>query len=129
MLRLDIWLDVACVFKTRSEAQRACKAGRVLLNGNRGKPHHEIHVDDEIEIAMAGGRKRRLSVTGLADTHIPKAEARALYTDVTPPPTAEEQELRDLLRRAGPVLGAPTRHRGPPDQRERRVLRKLKRRR
>lgn len=129
MLRLDLWLDVACVFKTRSEAQRACKSGRVLLNGRRGKAHHEIHVNDEIEIAMTGGRKRRLSVTALAHTHIPKSEARALYTDVTPPPTPEEQELRDLLRRAGPVPGAPTRHRGPPDERERRALQKLRRRR
>ena len=28
-VRLDVWLDVACLFKTRSEAQRACKLGKV----------------------------------------------------------------------------------------------------
>lgn len=126
VLRLDIWLDVACVFKTRSEAQRACKGGKVLLNGHRGKPHNEIHVGDELEITLAAGRKRRLSVTGLADTHIPKAQARELYLDVTPPPTPEEQELQDLLRRAGPVPGATGRGRATPDQRDRRALRKLK---
>ena len=32
-VRIDIWLDVACLFKTRSEAQRACKGGKVDLNG------------------------------------------------------------------------------------------------
>ena len=34
MVRLDIWLDVACLFKTRSEAQKACKLGKVTVNGN-----------------------------------------------------------------------------------------------
>ena len=100
VLRVDVWLDVACVFKTRSEAQRACKGGKVFLNGHRGKPHHEVRIGDTLEITMFGGRKRLLSVTGLADTHLPKALARELYDDVTPPPTAEEQELRELLRRA-----------------------------
>ena len=127
MLRLDIWLDVACVFKTRSESQRACKGGKVLLNGHRGKPHQEIHVGDELEITMNGGRKRRLSVTELANTHIPKAKARELYADVTPPPTAAEQELRDLLRRAGPVPGSRSGRRSTPDRRDQRALRQLKR--
>lgn len=125
--RLDVWLDVACVFKTRSEAQRACKGGKVFLNGHRGKPHQEIHLGDKLEITMTGGRKKHLSVTGLAATHIPKAQARELYDDITPPPTAQEQELRELLRRAGPVPGSQTKHRTTPDQRDRRALRQLKR--
>ena len=41
-VRLDIWLDVACLFKTRSEAQRACKGGKVEVNGQSAKPHREI---------------------------------------------------------------------------------------
>ena len=76
---------------------------------------------------MSGGRRRHLSVTGLANTHLPKAQARELYDDVTPPPSAEEQEFRDLLRRAGPVPGSQTRRRAAPDQRDRRALRQLKR--
>lgn len=127
LLRLDVWLDVACVFKTRSEAQRACKGGKVFLNGRRAKPHQELHLGDTLEITLTGSRKKQLSVTGLAGAHIPKAEARKLYDDVTPPPTAEEQELQELLRRAGPVPGSRTRHRGTPDQRDRRALRQLKR--
>lgn len=126
-LRLDVWLDVACVFKTRSEAQRACNGGKVFRNGHRGKPHQEIHIGDTLEITMTGGRKKQLSITGLTDTHLPKAQARELYDDVTPPPTAEEQELRDMLRRAGPVPGSPARRRAAPDQRDRRALRQLKR--
>ena len=26
-VRLDVWLDVACVFKTRSQAKEACEGG------------------------------------------------------------------------------------------------------
>jgi ribosomal 50S subunit-recycling heat shock protein len=36
-VRLDVWLDVACVFRTRSEAQKACKAGKVDVNGQSAK--------------------------------------------------------------------------------------------
>ena len=28
-VRLDVWLDVSCLFRTRSEAQRACRNGKV----------------------------------------------------------------------------------------------------
>ncbi|PYQ73941.1 MAG: heat-shock protein Hsp15, partial [Acidobacteria bacterium] len=36
-LRLDVWLDIACLFKTRSEAQDACKTGRVSVNRQPAK--------------------------------------------------------------------------------------------
>ena len=32
-VRLDIWLDVACLYRTRSEAQKACQGGKVEVNG------------------------------------------------------------------------------------------------
>ena len=126
MVRLDVWLDVACVFKTRSEAQRACKGGKVVVNGHRGKPHREIHVGDEIEITRSGAHNRRIVVTTVADAHLPKAQARSLYDDVTPPPPPQEAELREILRRAGPVPGARNHHQPSPDRRARRALRRLK---
>lgn len=110
-VRLDVWLDVACVFKTRSEAQRACNGGKVEVNGARGKPNRELKVGDVLSITRPLGRRQALRVVGLAETHIPKAEARRLYEDVTPPPTAEEQALLDLLRLTRPQLpkGTPSR--------------------
>ncbi len=123
-LRLDVWLDVACLCRTRSEAQRACKGGKVSLNGQRAKPHREIKSGDIIEITRAPGRRQRVVVVGLSDTHVPKAEARLLYRDTTPPPSAEEQALLELMRLAGP-----RRRPGPvgsPDKRERRRLRQEK---
>jgi ribosome-associated heat shock protein Hsp15 len=123
-LRLDVWLDVACLFKTRSEAQRACKGGKVTLNGHSVKPHREVKAGDIIEITRALGRRQRVVVVGLTERHISKAEARKLYEDTTPPPSAEEQALLDLIRLAGP-----RRRPGPaaaPDKHEKRRLRREK---
>ncbi len=123
-VRLDIWLDVACVYKTRSQAQTACKNGRVEVNGHRGTAHRLVRPGDELRISLAGGRRRILKVAGLAATSIPKAEARALYEDLTPPPTAEEIELRKLQRLAAPPRRAPGS--GAPKKKERRDLRRIK---
>lgn len=122
-LRLDVWLDVACLFRTRSEAKRACEGGKVEVNGGRAKPHREVRAGDELVISRPLGRRQHVRVVGLAGKHVPKADARALYEDLTPPPTAEEIEQRRMARLARPfVRTAP----GAPDRRERRAIRRLK---
>jgi ribosome-associated heat shock protein Hsp15 len=119
-VRLDVWLDVACLFRTRSAAQVACKGGKVHVGGQAAKPHRDIRPGDVIDITYTAGRRQRVLIRALADRHIPKAEARQLYDDVTPPPSPEEQALRDLLRLAGPRRRPDGR---VPDRRERRRLR------
>jgi ribosome-associated heat shock protein Hsp15 len=120
---LDTWLDVACLYKTRSEAQKACKLGKVSVNGSAAKPHRDVKIGDEIEISRPMGRKQLLTVQGLAETHVAKAEARLLYTDRTPKPTPEEIEVRRLERIYRAAATPPTR----PDRDTRRTLRRLKR--
>lgn len=124
MVRLDVWLDVSCLFRTRSEAQRACKGGKVDVNGQAAKPHKEIRAGDEIVITRPLGRRQRVIVRAVAERHLPKAEARELYTDLTPQPTAEEVEARRIERLARAFIRP--RSAGAPDKRERRELRKLK---
>ena len=97
-IRLDIWLDVVCLFRTRSEAQRECKVGRVTVNGRVAKPNRELRVGDELVISRPAGRKQIVVVRGIAEKHIARSEARELYEDRTPPPSAEEIELRRLER-------------------------------
>src|SRR5262245_33526963 len=121
-VRLDVWLDVACLFKTRSEAQQACKAGRVDVNRQASKPHRRIKVGDEIEISRPLGRKQRVRIVALAERHLPKIEARKLYEDLTPAPTPEEIEGRRLARIFRASVVAPN----APDKRQRRALRKLR---
>jgi ribosome-associated heat shock protein Hsp15 len=121
--RLDLWLDVACLCKTRSEARRACVLGKVLVNGVVAKPHRPLKAGDELVIQRPFGRRQTVVVRGLADRHVPKAEARQLYDDLTPPPTPEEVALRRLERQYRAAATPPAR----PDRRERRALRRLKR--
>src|SRR5262245_53893282 len=97
-VRLDVWLDVACLFKTRSEAQAACKSGKIDVNGQTAKPHRLVHVGDELLISRPMGRKQRVVVRGLAEKHIARTEARQLYEDLTPKPTPEEIEARRIER-------------------------------
>jgi ribosome-associated heat shock protein Hsp15 len=120
-VRLDVWLDVACLCRTRSEAQRACKGGKVTVNGDSARPHRLIKPGDLVELTRPHGRRQRVVVAGVALRHLPKAEARRLYDDVTPPPSPEEQALLELLRLARPRRGAVGQ--GAPDRRERRRLR------
>jgi ribosome-associated heat shock protein Hsp15 len=121
-VRLDVYLDVACLFRTRSEAQRACKGGKVEVNRGSAKPHREVRVGDEIVITRPLGRRQRVRIAKLADHHLPKADARLLYEDLTPPPTAEEVEMRRLARLARPFISPA----GSPDKRDRRLLRRMR---
>ena len=121
-VRLDIWLDVACLYKTRSEAQRACVGGKVEVNGERVKPHRQLRVGDRIELSRPYSRKQTIVVAALAERHVPKADAKALYTDTTPPMPEAEREMRRLER----IYRASLERTHAPDKRERRELRKFK---
>ena len=122
-MRLDTWLDVSCLFKTRSEASKACKLGKVKVNGAEAKPHRDVKEGDKIEIQRPFGRAQLITVLGVTDKHVPKAEARQLYEDRTPKPTPEEIEMRRLERVYRAAATPPTR----PERDLRRTLRRLKR--
>jgi ribosome-associated heat shock protein Hsp15 len=123
-LRVDVWLDVVCLCKTRSEAQRACRGGKIDVNGQAAKPHRLVKAGDIVEITKPGGRRQKVIVRGTASKHLPKTEARLLYEDITPPPSPEEQALLDMMRLAGPrrAYGSHV----TPDKREKRRLRRAK---
>ena len=94
------------------------------MNGQSARPHRDIREGDEIDITRPLGRRQRVVVRALADQHIAKAEARKLYEDTTPQPSAEEAEMLRLARLARPFVRAA--QAGAPDRRERRTLRRLK---
>jgi ribosome-associated heat shock protein Hsp15 len=123
-VRLDVWLDVACLFKTRSAAQKACTSGKIDVNGQTAKPHRLLRAGDELNISRPFGRKQRVIVRELAERHVAKADARRLYEDLTPKPTAQEIEMRRLERLFRAQMTPPK----APDKRQRRALRQLKER-
>ncbi len=120
--RLDVWLDVACIFPTRSQAKAACEGGKVDVGGARAKPHREVRAGDRVGVSGRDGARRELVVRGVAERSIPKAQARLLYEDVTPAPAPEVVEARRLDR-----LLAPRGDGGRPDKRARRDRIRLKR--
>ena len=121
-VRLDVWLDIACLFKTRSEAKRACEGGKVEVNDQPAKPHRTIGEGDRIRITRPFGRHQDVIVRLVIDQHVKKAQARALYDDVTPKPTPEEIEMRRMERISRAAAAAA----GRPDRRRRREVRRIK---
>jgi len=121
-VRLDVWLDVACLFKTRSEAKRACEGGKVDVNGEHAKPHRMLREGDRIRISRGFGRNQDVVVRIVMDQHVKKTEARVLYDDHTPKPTPEEIEARRIER----TYRASARAAGSPDRNRRRELRRMK---
>ena len=121
-VRLDVWLDVSCVFPTRSRARAACEAGKVDVSGARAKPNRQVRPGDRLGITRPAGPRRELIVRALADRSIPKAQARLLYEDVTPSASPEALEARRLDR-----MLAPREAEGRPDKRDRRARIRRKR--
>jgi ribosome-associated heat shock protein Hsp15 len=120
--RIDVWLDIACLYRTRSEAQKACRGGKVEVNGQSVKPHRLLKAGDVVVITR-GEKLQTVAVVGFASTHVAKAEARALYEDRTPPPTPAEVEARHLERLYRQSNPRPTR---APGRRDQRMLRRMK---
>lgn len=121
-MRVDAWLDVACLYKTRSEAKRGCEGGKVEVNGDHAKPHRALREGDRIRINRGFGRYQDVIVRILIDSHVKKSEARALYDDVTPKPSPEEMEMR----RAERLFRAAQKAAGTPDRNRRREIRRAK---
>ena len=121
-LRIDVWLDIACLFKTRSEAKRACEGGKVEVNGDHAKPNRVVREGDRLRISRGHGHVQDVVVRIVIDQHVKKAEARVLYDDVTPKPTPEEIEARRMER----VYRAAAQAAGTPDRRRRREIRRFK---
>ncbi len=121
-VRLDVWLDVACLFATRSQARLAIDAGHVRLAGERVKPARAVQSGDVIELRSPGG-VRTFVVRELRDRHVPRAEARTLYHETTPAPSPEEIELRRAMRAARVLRPAGS---GRPTKRDRRRIDRLR---
>lgn len=96
-VRLDKWLHVARVFKTRTQATHAVDLNRVKVNGQQAKPHRNLVPGDRIEVEI-GDWTRVLIVKELRDKPVSKEEARTLYEDQSPP-RPESDPIQRLLRR------------------------------
>lgn len=97
-MRIDKWLWVARLARTRALAAEALLAGRVTVDDVVAKPSREVHVGDRIELRSAPTR-RALIVRGLAPRRGPAAQAQALYEETEE--SIKAREVHDEQRRAG----------------------------
>ena len=77
-VRLDVWLDVACLFKTRSEAKRACEGGKVDVNGQHAKANRALREGDRIRIGRPYGHHQDVIVRIVLAEHVKKSQERPL---------------------------------------------------
>ena len=120
-VRLDKWLQIARVYKTRSQATRACSLSRVRVNGVTAKPHRQLALEDRVEVEI-GDWTRILIVKELRDKTLPKAEAARVYEDLSPP-RPQLDPLERLMRRRPVERDKGT---GRPSKKERRELDRLR---
>ncbi len=115
--RLDTWLWVARLSKTRSLANEAVSAGRVQIDGQRCKPSRAVKVGDRIEITT-GQVPRTVIVQATAARRGPASEAQALYEETPESVAARERAAAERQ------LGAPQAYHGGgrPTKRDRRRL-------
>lgn len=115
-VRVDVWLWAVRIFKTRSQATTACKAGHVRVGDERAKPATPVKIGDRVRVRIHGF-DRVLEVSGLIQKRGSAEMARGNVIDHSPPrPTPIEAGYVPLRE---PGAGRPT-------KRERRDLTRLR---
>lgn len=111
-VRIDRWLWAVRLFKTRSQATEACRAGHVRVGEARAKPATPVRVGDTVH-ARVHGRERVVEVTQLIEKRVSASAAAECLIDHTPPPPEPTAQPTTLKRPRGA---------GRPTKRERRQL-------
>lgn len=92
--RIDKWLWAVRLYKTRSLAAEACKAGKVKLNGIPVKPSHEVKIGQKLEISIEQLHKT-VEVKELLSNRVSAKLVENYMTDLTP---KEEYERIQMTR-------------------------------
>lgn len=112
-VRVDSWLWAVRVYKTRSAATTACRAGHVRIGGDRAKAAQTVRPGDEVRVRISGF-DRILVVRQTLAKRVGAPLAALAYEERTPPrePTA--------------ALAVRDRGAGRPTKRERREIDRLR---
>lgn len=115
-VRVDKWLWAVRLFKTRTLAAEACKAGHVKIGGQNVKPARGVKLH-EVITAQTGELVRTVKVMGLLDRRVGAKFVSQYLDDQTP--AAEYAKSREAGQQ--PLFRRP-RGMGRPTKRERRKL-------
>jgi ribosome-associated heat shock protein Hsp15 len=117
--RLDKWLWAVRLFKTRSLATDACRAGSVSINNHAAKPAREVRPGETV-VVRQGLINRILRVLDVPRSRVGANLVARFCDELTPPEEfakARENRLQHLLERE--------KGRGRPTKRDRRLLDRL----
>lgn len=115
-VRIDAWVWAVRMFKTRTEAADAIKAGHVKLNGHAVKPAQQVVPGDRVRV-WRHHHAHDLEVVATVRKRVGAPQARTCYIDHAPPP---------LPRQFQPALPVRDRGAGRPTKRDRRQMDKLR---
>lgn len=114
--RVDRWVWVVRLTRTRAQAAAACRAGHVRVNGDRAKPATPVRVGDEVRF-RGDGPERIVDVARVIDKRVGATVAAECFVDRTPPPPPREHVALAAQRDRGA---------GRPTKRERREIDRLR---
>ena len=115
-VRIDKWLWAVRLYKTRTVAADACRAGEVQVNGQSVKPSRDVHIGEIIK-ARTGHITRTVRVTGLIQQRVGATLARENVEDLTPPEEFAKPREADYSRGTVRPRGS-----GRPTKRDRRKI-------
>ncbi len=117
--RIDKWLWAVRIFRTRSLATDACRAGSVTVNGQPAKPSRDAR-PGEVIVVRQGLIQRTLKVLAVPPARLGAKRVANFCEDQTPPAEfakARAQRVQQFLARA---KGS-----GRPTKRDRRLIDRL----
>lgn len=114
--RVDAWTWAVRLFKTRSAAATACRAGHVRVNGTSVKAAHPLKPGDEVRVRV-GGLEKIVVVERIVNKRVGAVIAATCLIDKSPPPPPKEV-----------LASIPQRDRGAgrPTKRDRREIDRLR---
>ncbi|MCH2110600.1 MAG: RNA-binding S4 domain-containing protein [Polyangiaceae bacterium] len=113
-VRVDKYLTATRIFKSRTQAQDACEASHVKVNGKNVRSSQSVKVGDRIETRAPRGDVVMI-ILELAEKRQSAPRARELYEDHSPPP---EEKTR--------AIGQRDRGMGRPTKADRRKLQRFR---
>lgn len=91
-LRIDKWLWCVRLFKTRTLASDACRAGKVKIDGDSIKPSRDVQKGMVISVQM-GPVKRTMKVVDFPHSRVGAKLVPLYMEDLTPPEELNKPEV------------------------------------
>jgi ribosome-associated heat shock protein Hsp15 len=117
--RLDKWLWAVRIFRTRSLATDACRAGSVEINEQPAKPARDVRAGERV-VVRQGLVTRTLVVRGMPRSRVGAKIVPEYCEDLTPASEFEKAKTQPLQQLLAREKGA-----GRPTKRDRRLLDQL----